>query len=196
MVAIGASDFASLVKNAVDARMVELATAKTHDEQIRDAIDAQRGKGRPLPPEQLIYCKSPITGSTFTARLIESRNKEIGNRVVELLDYQRPQGWNVHKMDGGMVPDVWPLVEGEDIDVPFDPKRKPGLKFSSWFWAEFLQKDAAALIGLPLPKNWRAPAAGEVEPSGSITLTPEQMTQLGITPEQIRAALGADKAAE
>jgi hypothetical protein len=192
------ADFAAAMKSVLKELANERVQINPND-AVRDRIARERGIGNPTDPEQLVYCKSPITGSTFTARSIASRDPEIGNRVVELLDYQRPAGWNVHKRYGGMVEDAWDLVDGEDNTVEFDPKRKPGIKFQNWFWATFLQRDANALIGRPLPQGWRVPEAGEnVVPEGSITITPEQLTRLGINPEDLRAAIEqpVEKAAE
>ena len=74
---------------------------RPYDEQVQEEFDRMRGKDRPLPPEDLIPCRSPVSGAMFTARLIKSKSFPSG-RVVELLDYKRPPGTDAHKEDGGL----------------------------------------------------------------------------------------------
>jgi len=196
---IALADLAAAFKLAITEVAADRATQNPND-VIHDRIARERGIGNPTDPESLVYCRSPITGATFTARSIASRNPEVGNRVVELLDYQRPDGWDRHKKDGGMVEDVWPLNDGGELDASLDPRRKLGEKFREWLYHSFLKPDSVALIGRPLPTGWAVPADGVATalPPGSIVLTPDQLANLGINPEDLKAALeGAPaKAAE
>ena len=186
-VAIAATDLSSLLQAAVDQRLATIMTAKGPDERIREAIERQRGIGLPTPPEFLVECRSPLTGATFTARLIASKTS--GTRVVELLEYERPVGWDVKKKDGGLVEngDQMPLKEANG---------SPGVRYTRWLYETFWKQDANAIGGKPLPDQWKRTYTPT---PGSVTITPEQMKQLGLDPEQLRAALAVDvgdKAAE
>ena len=182
-VSVTVTDIQSLVRDAVKAQVAAIMTAKLPDDQIREAIERQRGIGKPTAPEFLVACRSPITGATFTARLVESRS--LGKRVVEMLDYQRPDGWDRKVQDGGLVEDgdQMPLKEADG---------SPGKRSVRWLYEMFWQRDANELGGKPLPDQWRADYAPA---PGSVTLTPEQIASLGLTPEQLQAAV-AEKAAE
>lgn len=176
-VTLTAADLQSLIRDAVRAQVLDLMTAKTPDEQIREAIDRQRGIGRPTAPEFLVACRSPITGSTFTARLVAS--KTLGTRVIEILDYTRPDGWDRKKCDGGLVEDgdQMPLLEADG---------KPGKRYVKWLYETFWLRDADEVGGKPLPDQWRADYAGV---PGSVVLTPDQIAALGVTPDQLKAAI-------
>jgi hypothetical protein len=184
-IAVSQTDLVSLLRAAAAQEVAGIFTAKTTDERIRDAIDRQRGVGQPTAQEFLVECRSPITGSTFTARLVASKSPEVGTRVVEMLDYRRPDGWDRKRQDGGIVPDGddMPLVEANGV---------PGKRYASWLYENFLKKDYNAVGGKVLPDQWRA--AYSPAP-GSVTLTPEQMIKLGINPEELKAALGAEEQA-
>lgn len=127
---------------------------KTFDDKMRDDIDRIRGRNVPPPPEELIACVSPLTGARFTARAIKSRSLPQG-RIVELLDYVQPEGWNVHKEDGGMYDgDPGTLKENPQTGLPM-------MKFRVWAYNMFWKKDWAELSGKPisfLTSYWRAPA--------------------------------------
>jgi len=180
-VQITSDALATLIATQVREELAKIMTQRSPDEAIQEALDRARGKDRPLPPEYLIQCKSPLTGSTFTARLQASR-RHPGGRVIELLDYVRPEGWDRHKRDGGLVNDdtvMW---------SQFQPG-KPDPQYANWVRKTFWQRDAEALIGHPLAPQWRADST---PPAGSVVLTPEQLAKLGITAEQIQTAVADD----
>ncbi len=178
------TDLSKLIQDAVDARLAEIMTAKSPDDRIRDAMERQRGIGVPTAAEFLVPCVSPITKAKFTARLIAS--KSLGARVVELLDYERPAGWDTKKQDGGIVPD------GDQMPLKDPQTGKPGSRYVKWLYETFWQRDAAELGGKQLPDQWRATYAPE---PGSVTLSPEQIQRLGINADQLRAAVEATQAA-
>lgn len=174
----------ALIATAVRAELANIMTAKSPDQRMTEAMASARGQDRPAAPEFLVACRSPITNATFTARLIES--KSLGTRVVELLDYQRPDGWDRKKVDGGLVPD------GDEMPMK-NADGSPSKKYAMWLYNNFWQKDSNAIGGKPLPNQWRADYA---TPEGAVVLTKEQLAKLGITPAEIAAAVGVDKAAE
>lgn len=176
-VTVGATDFAALIDAAVEAKVAKIFSARAPDERIKQQVELARGIGLPLAPEMLVPCRSPITGSTFLARQIVSKSE--GARVAELLEYDRPAGWDRKKIDGGIVPDdeAMPLKEQNG---------QPGKRYARWLYSEFLMRDLNAIGGKLLPAQWRADYAPA---PGSVTLTPEQMAELGIDPGQLKAAL-------
>lgn len=181
---------ADLIASKVREEVAKLMTATSPDEAIQKALDRHRGKDRPLPPEELVECASPITGATFTARLIASRTYPAG-RVIELLEYTRPAGWDRHKVDGGLVPD------GMEMVSQFRPG-KPDALYANWVRKTFWEKDLEVLVGRALPPQWRVDAAraGTADvPAGSVILTPDQLEKLGITAADVAKAVG-DQAAE
>jgi hypothetical protein len=174
----------TLIASAVRAELANIMTAKSPDQRMTEAMASARGQDRPAAEEFLIACRSPITNATFTARMVDS--KSIGKRVVELLDYQRPEGWDRKKADGGIVPD------GDEMPIK-NADGSPSKKYTMWLYNNFWQRDINALGGKPLPNQWRADYA---TPEGAVVLTKEQLAKLGITPAEIEAAVGGDKAAE
>src|SRR5271166_5409724 len=89
----------SAIQQLIKAGIAE-AVGKPPDDRMKDEIDRIRGRNVPPPPEDLIPCVSPITGSSFTVRVIRSRGLPQG-RIIELLDYVHPEGWDLHKEHGG-----------------------------------------------------------------------------------------------
>jgi hypothetical protein len=126
---------------AVKAAMGQLES-RSADDLFQAQHDRDRGIGRPLAPETLVPCTSPLTGSTFTARTVSSRAYPSG-RVMELLDYQRPTGWDVHRDNGGLYDGV-----PEDL-IPVPTTGKVPVKFAKWVFQTFWQTDANALLGKP-----------------------------------------------
>jgi hypothetical protein len=123
-------------------------SAKSPDEAMREAMDRQRGKDRPKQPVWLVDCESPITGARFTARIVPSRAYPEG-RVVEMLNYVRPAGWDRKKQDGGLYHDgeEWPILEADG---------RPSKVFARWVYLEFWSKDMAEIGGKALRKQWMA----------------------------------------
>jgi hypothetical protein len=182
-VSVPASALADLISAAVDRRVAEIMGAKSPDQKIAEAMAAQRGTNNPGQQEQLVDCRSPITKSTFTARLLLPRKPGGQYRVVELLDYERPDGWDRHAADGGLVPNGTSIHK---TDERGDPTPAFDARFALSVVRDYYNRDNRALIGKPLDPVWRVDA---VAAPGSVTLTPEQMSKLGISAEQITAAL-------
>jgi hypothetical protein len=188
-VTLPASALAELIAAQVRSEVARIMTAKTPDERMSEEMDRQRGRNRPAPyTEELVPCLSPLTEAKFTARLTFSKSFPRG-RVAELIDYVRPDGWDRKKQDGGRYHDgeEWPLK---------NEKGDPARRFTAWVYEEFWKKDWNELSGNPLPPQYRldhAPAP-TVAP-GSVVLTAEQLAALGITPDEIAAAI-SEKAAE
>jgi hypothetical protein len=175
----------ALIATAVRAELANIMTAKSPDQRMTEAMASARGQDRPAAPEFLVACRSPITNATFTARLLDS--KAIGKRVVELLNYERPEGWDRKKVDGGLVPD------GDEMPLK-NADGSPSKKYAMWLYNTYWQRDVNALGGKPLPDQWRVDYA---TPEGAVVLTKEQLAKLGITPAEIAAAVSVDdKAAE
>ena len=123
----------------VRAEVAGIMTARTPDESMAAAMQALRGTTKPRAPEGLIPCRSPITDATFSARVVRSRAFPKG-RILELLDYQRPEGWDKHKDDGGLYLGPRELMQVDSQGVPHWGYRK-------WVYEEFWAKDIAALAG-------------------------------------------------
>ena len=143
----------SMLSTLIAAEVAKLHKAKDFNEIAQESLDHMRGKDRPLPPEDLIPCRSPSTQATFTARLIKSRTFPAG-RIVELLDYVRPAGAEKHVDDGGMFsgPREWmrPKVDGEPLD-------KGQYKYRHWLYSDFFMADWNTLTGRPASflAQWR-----------------------------------------
>jgi len=144
------ADTRSVVRDELAAVM----SAKTPDQRIAEAMGRMRGAGNPLPPETLIPCVSPLTGATFTARVITSKPFPLG-RIVELLDYAQPAGFDVHITDGGLYDgDRSTLINQNGIKEPKQP-------FRLYVYKRYWQVDTNALAGRPASHlaQWRAPSA-------------------------------------
>lgn len=187
-VQVPASTLADLIAAAVDRRVAEIMTAKGPDERIADAMAAQRGQNMPAPHEALVDCVSPITGATFTARMLMPRRPGAPWRVVELLDYTRPEGWDRLQQDGGLVPN--------GVELKNEVTGKPSQKFMLSVHRDYYVKDNQQLLGKPLPDLWRVDRpSNAAPPAGSVVLTPEQLQALGITADQVQAALSVSATA-
>ena len=153
---------AETITKAVEARqddrirsgVAEILGGKAPDEQMRDYMDRARGKNIPPPPEELVPCVSPMTGSKFVARVIMSRAYPLG-RIVELLDYERPVGWDAHKEDGG-------LYDGPKNFMLINPETGlPRIKYRQWAYQTFYMVDWNHLSGKPasILDHWRVKPA-------------------------------------
>jgi hypothetical protein len=151
-VTLPASSLADLIASKVRDEVARIMTATTVDERMRTAMDAMRGRNIPPPPETMVECRSPLTGARFRLRATTSKTYPAG-RVVEMLDYERPAGWDAHKEDGG-------LYEGPREFMALQPQtNRPGLKYTHWVYTTFWQTDWNAVSGKPLSylAQWRAP---------------------------------------
>lgn len=157
-ITVSLADLKVLIADGIaDGTRRELANilgGKAPDEQMRDYMDRARGKNIPPPPEELVPCVSPMTGAKFAARVIMSRAYPLG-RIVELLDYERPVGWDVHKEDGG-------LYDGPKNFMLINPETGlPRIKYRQWAYQTFYMVDWNHLSGKPasILDHWRVKPA-------------------------------------
>ena len=157
-VTLPASAIADLINARVRDEVIKILTAKTPDEQIEERLRVMRGQNRPPPPEELIDCRSPITGATFKARCVMSRAYPAG-RVVEVVDYVHPEGVDVPRDEGGLcdMPREKMFIQREDGEFTRDVT-KPYLY---WRYQHYWAKDWNELSGQPVSflAQWRAPVA-------------------------------------
>jgi hypothetical protein len=148
----------AVFKELISSQVREVLTSKTQDEQIQEKLRQMRGQDRPLPPEEVVDCRSPITGATFKARCTMSRAYPAG-RVVEIVDYVLPDGADVPRDDGGLcdMPREKIFIQREDGEFTKD-FTKPYL---FWRYASYWAKDWNEVSGQPASflAQWRAPAA-------------------------------------
>ena len=142
--------------NQLIASKVAEFIGKPYDEKIQEELDRQRGKDRPLPPEELVSCRSPSTGATFTARLILSRQFPSG-RICELLDYERPEGTDKHVDDGGKYQGL-----REDLELPplSGNLNAAQYRYRKWLYDSYFAADWNTLSGKPgsFLAQWRVAA--------------------------------------
>ena len=131
--------------------VARLMTAKTPDEVFAERMAAARGAAKPpsTTREFRVPCRSPLTDATFFARLVRSKAFPTG-RIVELQEYERPVGWNVHREDGGLCPLDRSLMG-------LDPQGNHHWAFRKWVYETFWQTDLEALVGkggIAYLKSW------------------------------------------
>lgn len=183
VVTLPASALQAMITALVEKGVQEALKVRSPDERYEEELRVQRGRNPPLE-EQLVPCTSPLNGSTFTARLTRRRASD-PFRVVELLDYKMPEGWDKSKANGGLVENGVQIIN--DVTGQYEPK------FMWQTQKRYYLADNGVLIGggeggKPLPPQFRtdfAPAPG------SVTLTPAQMAKLGFSAEQLETALSA-----
>lgn len=143
----------SMLSTLVAAEVAKLHKSKDYDEALQESLDHQRGKDRPIAPEELIPCRSPTTGAVFTARVIKSRATP-GGRIVELLDYVRPDAAEKHVEDGGMYGGPREWMRTAEVGHPLD---KGQHKYRHWLYSAFWLADWNALSGKPASflAQWR-----------------------------------------
>ena len=163
-----ASALAALVETAAsgaaDRRVAEILGGKSHDEKMVELMDKQRGKDRPLPKEELVPCKSPITGADFMARLIFSKSLSIGTdrrapglRAPRRVGQARLAGWALSGRFG---------VDGAGQNNGGSESLTKGQhKYRFWIYSNFWQRDWNTLSGKPgsFIAQWRVtPTAPQV----------------------------------
>ena len=169
--------FAEMVEALVQKGIAKAMSLKTPDDIYEEGLRLQRTRNPPLE-EELVPCVSPITKATFSAKIQKGRGPDGQWRVVEFVDYARPDGWDRWQQDGGLVPNGTAIMN--DVTNQLEPK------FMWEVHRKYYKADNDALMGRPLPPQFRvdfAPAPG------SIVLTPDQMKKLGISADQIAEAL-------
>jgi hypothetical protein len=148
----------AVFKELLQSQVREVLTSKTQDEQIQERLRQMRGQDRPPPPEELVPCRSPITGATFKARCVMSKAFPAG-RIVEILDYTHPEGIDVPRADGGLcdMPIEKMFIQREDGEFTRD-FTKPYLY---WRYQSYWAKDWNEISGQPASflAQWRAPVA-------------------------------------
>lgn len=147
-----------------------LPAPMTEDEKLADLARQYSGVDRAVPREKLVPCVSEDTGATFTARVIESRSDPNG-RIVELLDYKRPDGCDRH------VDDMPPGLVPKGLMIHRSDNGHPTLQYKQWLWTTFWQADLRRFVGLPLKTRFRAnPDAPQEEwrdPRAPVVETPK-----------------------
>jgi hypothetical protein len=143
----------SILKSLIKDGVAEILGSKSHDESMAERMRAMRGQDRPLPPEELIACRSPITGATMKARVIFSRSTP-GGRIVEMLDYVRPEAAERHVDDGGLYSGQREWMRPHEMGKPLDRGQH---KYRHWLYSDFWAKDWTALSGKPASflAQWR-----------------------------------------
>ena len=173
---IDAAALGALIDDIVARRLKDALAARSVDDRFEEEMALLRGTKRPLPHEQLVECASPVTKATFTARLLMPRKEGGQYRVVELIDYTKPDGWDRSVSNGGLVPD------GVEI---YGQDGKMTLRFGASVNQNYYNRDNRDVMGKPLEPQYRADYAPK---PGSVSLTPEEMTKLGITVADVEAA--------
>jgi hypothetical protein len=143
------SDLNTLIDARARETVANILSAKAPDQEMAERMDRQRGKHLPPMPESLVPCRSPITGATMSVRVLKSRSFPDG-RIVEMLDYVRPDGWDRKKKDGGL------YMDGDSFPMLQD-NGKPHMKYTKWLYQSFWQRDWNALSGQPASflDQWR-----------------------------------------
>lgn len=129
--------------SAIRDQTIQLLTSKSLDEKMVEDMARYRGADRPPLPEYVIPCKSPVTGATFGVRILKSKAYPEG-RIVELIDYVRPTGWDKHVDEGGLYDGV--------RDTLYDKKTgvfAPSIAFRKYAFERYLRVDSSQLQGQP-----------------------------------------------
>lgn len=148
----------AVFRELISSQVREVLTSKTQDEQIQERLRQMRGQDRPPPPEEIIECRSPITGATFKARATKSRAFPDG-RIAEILDYTHPVGIDVAKQDGGLCDlSTDKMFVQRDNGQFTDEFTKPYL---FWRYQSYWAKDWNELSGQPISflQQWRVQVA-------------------------------------
>jgi hypothetical protein len=149
----------SILKSLIKDGVAEILGSKTHDESMAERMRAMRGQDKPAAPEEMIPCRSPLTQSTFVARVILSRQFPAG-RVVELFDYVRPEGCDKHAEDGGLYHGQREWMRAVEPGKPLD---KGQHKYRHWLYSSFWATDWKALSGKSVSflAQWRVTPAAD-----------------------------------
>jgi hypothetical protein len=155
-VTITLSALQELIKNQTNASVAAILAGKSPDERMREEVDKLKGRDRPPIPEELVPCRSPLTGATFNVRVIKSKSFPVG-RIMEMVDYVRPIGWDTHREDGG-------LYDGPRENLQPHPQTgRHTLVYLHWVYKSFYAKDWAELSGKPASvlEMWRERARSD-----------------------------------
>lgn len=128
-----------LIESEVQKKLAAFATGSEAD-RFQKEMDAMRGKNVPPPKEDLLPCQSPLTGSTFNARVVYSKPYPKG-RIVELPGYKEPPEASISEQDGGRVPRGMPILNEDG---------KPNVKYQQWKYATYWKRDLSEIVGQPM----------------------------------------------
>lgn len=163
-ITISFTELEKLIESRTKDAVAQILGGKTVDEQMQERMDLARGKHRPLPPEEKIHCRSPLSGASFTVRVVTSKSFPDG-RVVEILDYVRPEGWDKHKDDGGLYDGLREEMVPPERIADSERMTKAQHRYRMWLYKSFWQKDWNAISGKPASflAQWRieTPKAAE-----------------------------------
>lgn len=110
----------------------------TPDERVKLVVEQMRkGENREAHTIDKIDVVSARTGARFAA-IVASSKSDPNGRVLTLEDYVFPDGIEVHRADGGVVPD------GMIIKTPKGELTK---QYKQWRWTEFYQNDLREYVG-------------------------------------------------
>lgn len=145
-------EIAEIVAAAVKAALEAFSgpVASTPEERFEAFSKQVHPEPRPSTEhvERLVPCRSPITSSTFVARVVKSRTYPAG-RVVELIDYTQPAGFDVPKSEGGLFSD--------GVPIRGDSSGGYSVQFNKWAWEEFWRKDLVEFVGKPFQSHIERP---------------------------------------
>jgi hypothetical protein len=117
----------ALIDAQVRAGIAEAQVKGKADEVDFDkAMKLVRGQDRPSDPITYEECVSPLTGSSFRAKIQTSRTSKQG-RVIDLVDYTWPEKIDVPVSQGGMMPDT-------HLSAPAETHQH-------WKYWEFMRRD-------------------------------------------------------
>jgi hypothetical protein len=147
------------------------ASNLTPDQQFHKTLETIRGSTDDVETIGLVEvvegCKSDLgapdadgtmRGATFDAEIhytpVMNGGKLVAKtskcRVVQLLRYRWPDGFDKHVSQGGLVPD--------GLEIKSDANARSG--YDQWLWETFLQADTRRFVGKALPAHVRhAPLA-------------------------------------
>lgn len=152
----------------------QIGTAEERFEAFRKEL-----KPEPAPSEMaeiLVDCRSHVTKATFRARVVASRTFPAG-RIVELVDYKRPSGWDVPKSSGGLVPDGMTILKDNANPSDMNPEKYTP-QFLDWAWGTFWKVDLVEYVGKALPPYIRLDIADKMAALAAAA-TPVQMPSVG-----------------
>jgi hypothetical protein len=120
----------------------------TEDQNISAHVADLKGTNRPRPRERLLPFLSPESNATMLLRVIESKGYPDG-RIVDLLEYTYPEGFDVYQHAGGLVPD------GLQMTRPDNGHKLP--KYNQWLYDTFWKRDLNAYVGRPMSRRYVDP---------------------------------------
>lgn len=124
-ITISAEDLEKLIDAKIKAS--KQAEAPPEEESFEDQLKRARGQNKPGAPVTYEECESPLTGSTFRAKIMASRSSPLG-RVIDLEDYVCPPNAYIPVSQGGLCPDE--TIKDEN-------------RHSFWLYWEYRRRDVS-----------------------------------------------------